>query len=753
MKKCGNRASHLRRSLYAGLWAISFFDATPALSQDVAAVPGSAGPPESGQIEEIIVTAQRRSENLQDVPVAVTALNADALQSAGVGGVAQLPQLVPGFTFNTQSGGWGQPRIRGVGIAASAPGVENSVATYIDGVYYSAAASALFDLHDVAQVAVLKGPQGTLFGRNATGGLVQVTTKDPGRDLVVDLDATIGSKKTVAGNAYISGGLSDSLSGSISFNLDNQHEGFGRNIPTGEYVQTHRAHAARGKLLFQPDDVTRFTLSADYSWRRSSDFAMHVLGLEPFTGVPSPGGPYDTDLNVLPLSRTRAWGVTFNAQHDFDGVRLVGISGYRRSRFSATYDGDQSPVDQGRRFFSVRDSQFSQELQILSTGDRALSWQMGLYYLWTQGGYDPFVSTTYDVLTHAVVRSTSELSDDSLNSYSAYGQATYKLGDSTNFTAGLRYTIDHRSHDNSIANLVAPGVTVGVADSKKFEKLTWRLALDHHFTDDILGYLSYNRGFKSGTFDPADTHAIVIQPEVLDAYQAGVKSMFWDRRLRFNIEAYYYDYSNYQNTQFVNGLQRIYSADARIYGLDFDFVAKLTPALTVNGGLSYIHARYRSFPGAYRTIPNPGLPCIGTINTANCGGNSFGFGTVPGTFGPLIGADATGNRLQRTPDLTFNIGGDYLISSAIGDFTLSANYFYNDGYFTEPENRLREPKYGVVNGSLTWLSASRQFEVRLWGKNLTNKTYSYQINAITVGDARIAAPGRTFGVTAAVHFR
>jgi iron complex outermembrane recepter protein len=734
----------LWRPLCAGACFLLFFPMDSVFAQNTASAANTM------QIEEVVVTAQRRSENLQDVPIAVTALDEKALKDAGIRSVAELPQLVPGFTFNTQSGGWGQPRIRGVGIAASAPGVENSVATYFDGVYYAAAASSLFDLHDVAQVAVLKGPQGTLFGRNATGGLVQVTTKDPSQHFATDLEGTIGNKETKGLNSYVTGPLTDQLAGSLALNVDDQDAGFGKNIPTGQDVQTHRAYAARGKLLFQ-QDATKFTLSADYTHRKSTDFAMHVLGLEPFTGRPVPGGPWDTDLNVLPISETTAYGITLNGQHDFDGMRLASTTGYRHSCFAATYDGDQSPADSGRRYFSVRDSQFSQELQLLSTGDRKLSWQLGLYYLWWNGGYDPFNSVNINLLTNAV-SSTSELSDDTLDSYSAYGQATYALNASTNLTAGLRYTLDQRTHDNSIRNQITDAVTVGAAGSARFTKPTWRLALDHHLSQDVLSYVSYNRGFKSGTFDPADTHAIIIKPESLDAYEAGIKSEFLDKRIRLNPELYYYNYTNYQNTQFVNGLQRIYSADAKMYGMDLDLTAAVTQDFTLNAGVSWIHARYGSFPGAYRTIPNPGLPCVGTLNTANCGGNAFGFGTIPGTFGPNVGIDATGHKLQRTPDYTYNIGADYRFPSSSGDFTLSANYFYNAGYFTEPENRLREPSYGVWNTSLTWVSPDGKFDVSMWVKNLANEVYSYQINAITVGDARIAAPGRTFGVTAGVHF-
>ena len=220
-------------SLAQGLPTTNPGDRVPANTQGADAsstTPGSsraAATSDTFQVQDIVVTAQRRSEKLQDVPIAVTALNQSALQSAGIQGVSELSKAVPGLVFNEQLGGQGEPRIRGVGVSANGPGLENPVAIYIDGVYYSSAAGALFALNDVAQVAVLKGPQGTLFGRNATGGLIQVTTKDPSHDLTLDLDGTVGTKKSYGGNLYVAGGLSDVLSAGLALNLDNQDDGFG----------------------------------------------------------------------------------------------------------------------------------------------------------------------------------------------------------------------------------------------------------------------------------------------------------------------------------------------------------------------------------------------------------------------------------------------------------------------------------------------------------------------------------------------
>jgi iron complex outermembrane recepter protein len=731
---------HLRRGLFAALYWLVLIRLAPALAQTAPAQDSTASG--TGQLQEIVVTAQRRSERLQDVPIAVTALDAAALQSAGIKGTSDLAQAVPGLSFNTQGGGFAQPRIRGVGIAGSAPGVENPVAVYIDGVYYGASNSLLFDLYDIAQVAVLKGPQGTLFGRNATGGLIQVTTRDPSQSPSADLLGTVGNKQSFGTDLFLTGGLVGPLAGSIAFHLDDQNDGFGRNLPTNQEVDQHHSYASRGKLQFVPDDATKATLSMDYSERHSSEFAIRVLGLQPYTGTPAPGGPFDTDLNAAGLFDLRQWGASLNVQHDFGGARLVSTTAYRYSFMHNFFDGDQSPFDAVFVQVNDREQQVSQELQLISSDAGRLSWQLGLFYYWSRGEYPPFETDIVSILPPGappVAAQSLYYSREELNSYAEYGQATYKVNDTTNVTAGLRYTIDKRSHENT-NDFIIPAffstTTTGGAASKDFDKLTWRFSVDHHFSQDVLGYASYNRGFKSGAFDAAAIPAAVYKPETLDAFEIGTKTEFLEHRARLNVATFYYNYTNIQVTQFSNHTEFIYNGKgARSYGLDLDLTGNLTNALSVNAGVSLIHARYESFPNAFQTTPNPACAGVG------CGGNTV-----------TLTDNATGHKLQNTPDYTFNTGVSYLIPVSFGALTMSANYYFNGGYFSEPENRLRQPSYGVLDTTAMWSSNNGRYEARLWGKNLTNKVYASQLNAIDVGDARIAAPGRTFGITGGIHF-
>jgi iron complex outermembrane receptor protein len=705
--------------------------ASPACAQpggETATTPQAAPTVPSGAgLAEIVVTAQKRSENLQNVPIAITALGAKQLAVAQINTTADLKAVTPGLAFNTALGGFGQPRIRGVGTTTTGPGIENPVATYVDGVYIGSAAGTLFSLNDVDQVAVLKGPQGTLFGRNATGGLIQVTTRAPSQTPTADGSISYGNYGTVSSSAYVSGGLTPTLSASVAGIYDYQKDGYGTNLYNGEDVQKHRDYAGRGKIQWKPDSDTKFTLSGDYSYLQGDDPAIHPV--DGTLAGPGPSGERDIDQNVQPYLKTKSWGASLTGQHDFSGVQLLSITAYRNSFLHAIIDADQTPEPLVKVDQTQKDKQFSQELQLLSTAPGPFKWVIGGYYFHSRGTYDP-LQTTINVFGVGTITDTIE-SRQTLNSYAAFAQGTYDLGASTHLTAGLRYTIDDRRLDASDETVTPFGPEpLATADaSKSFKKLTWRLSLDHRFSPGLLGYISYNRGFKSGSFVPQVIPAEELKPETLDAYEVGLKSDLLDHRVRINAAVFYYDYKNIQINEIIDGILTPYDGKgARSYGVDLDVQAKVTHALTLNAGFSYIHDRYKSFPNGYTTNDSAIVP--------------------PNYQFQVISVDATGNRLQDTPDWTANVGATYVA----GPFTVAASYYYNDGYYVDPGNGVREPHYNLVDASVTWTSADKHLFVRAWGKNLTNALYSMQLDATSTGNNRVAAPPRTYGVTAGFHF-
>jgi iron complex outermembrane receptor protein len=704
--------------------------AAPGNGQSQPSTPAAAQ--DDGGVKDIVVTAQRRSENLQNVPVAVTALTPETLAVAGVTSTDDLKALTPGLNFNTNLGGFGQPRIRGVGTTATGPGIENPTATYIDNVYIGTSAGALFALNDVDQVAVLKGPQGTLFGRNATGGLIQVTTRAPSIEPHAEVQFGYGNYKTVNASGYVTGGITDTLAASITGLYENQADGFGKNLFNGQDIQTHREAAGRVKLQWKPDALTKVTLSGDYSQITAADPAIRTYGLTMF-GTPTPGGNRDIDLNVQPYLNSRQWGTSLTAERELGGVQLVSISAYRDSKFHVIFDADQLPINGLALDETQIDKQFSQELQLQSTGSGPFKWVAGAFYFHSIGRYDPIrTSGAFLASPFFPLQAVDLYVDQRLDSYAGYAQGTYAIDDATNITAGLRFTSDHRKIVESQTLTVAgfPVPQAPVSEAKTFNKLTWRLAIDHRFSPDVMAYASYNRGFKSGSFAPDTFPIAVLEPETLDAFEVGLKTELFDRKVRFNVAAFYYDQKNLQVNQIVQGVLLVYNASGSTsYGIDADLQARVTSNFTINAGASYLHARYKTFLNAFELFPLP------------TGGNSFD-----------QNGNATGNRLQNTPDSTINAGATYDIPTSSGKFTLAANFYHNSGYFADPQNRLRQAPYELVDASVSWVSPDGHMLIRVWSKNLTNSFYYQQTNPLNVGDNYVAAAPRTFGGTIGFKF-
>lgn len=728
--------------------SLAMLAATGVQAQEAPVAGGSADPVE-GDPNAIIVTAQFRAEDSQDVPIAISAFTPQTLEGLGIENVPELQQVTPSFQFNSGLGSFAQARIRSVGTSGSGPGIENPVATYVDGVYVASAAATMFALNDIEQVAILRGPQGTLFGRNATGGLVQVTTRDPQFTPAVDADITIGNYDTVVGRVFATAPLSETVAISVGAIYDNQDDGFGTNLFTGTELGDHENYALRGKLLIAPTDSLTIKLAGDYS--EDSGTYPNFRGRS-FTalGTLVPGGPRDSADNFDPFTTVKQHGASLTIENDFDGVSFTSVSAYRKTHLDAGVDLDRTSVLSQSLHLVTNFEQFSQEVRLLSDNDGPFQWVIGGMYLHTRDDYDPSAVTVPPgvISTFAVQR---------LDSFSGFVQVDYNLSDRTKVTGGLRYTIDQRNID--FENHFRPAgttldlTTAAYSADRSFKDFSWRLSLDHQFSDDLLGYASYNRGFKSGTFLPSAVVATVLQPEVLDAFEVGLKSDLADGAVRLNASAFYYDYSNPQLNTIIQGSIFLYNAEsATTKGLELDANLQATNRLSFIVGASYIDATYGNFPSAALTIPiTPTFPA--PAPPIPNGGNLIVRGPCPG-FGGAAGnpCDATGNRVQNTPEYTFNLGTTYDIPTSVGDFVLGANWYHNGGFFPDADNRLRVSSYDVFNASLGWTSLDGRYEIQLWAKNIGNKDYPYQALSGDSGDAFVYAPPRTYGLTAGVHF-
>ncbi len=776
----------LRLSLLAG----SALMVSPALAQDAA---------DEADSNEIIVTATKRAENAQDVPISITALSSQDISSSGVTGVADLRVAVPALNVTRGAGGFGLPRIRGVGATGQGNGIENPVAVYVDGVYYAASSGVLQSLFDAEQVAVLKGPQGTLFGRNATGGLIQISTLNPSlTEAKAKGEISYGNYRTIRGGAFASVPLSETVAVSVSGQTQYRDKGFGVNRFTGTQVQDGGNFAVRGKLLFEPSSSTRILLSADYNGSDESSpafvpFGLNTAGQNVPTVITGLGGDprYDIYADVDPDLKARQWGVSATISHDFNGVSLKSITAYRKTNLSVFFDPDGT-VTPSLRILNVNfDKNFTQEINLISDNDGPFKWIIGGFYMSNNAGQQP--GRTTGLTQFGGNGFNDDINNVTLKSWSGFAEATYALTSATNLTGGIRYTSDKRVLEagttiafNGATNTTT--TTTTPVQARTFNKASWKVSLDHRFSDSVLAYASYNRGFRAGTFVPQATRpAPVLEPETLNAYEVGFKTDLMDRRLRINIAGYHYDQSSVQVMQVIAGVQNVYSArgGAKIYGIDGDISFQATDNFRVFGGFAYNHARYNQFTDAILSIPFPLATSLGTAGVAAFSTTNFSYidsltgatvanTTCQGTFVPppavntqagrdgfyrsrtggncLIRGDASGNRLQNTPDWTFSLGGNLDIPTSAGKFNIAGNLGYNGGYVGTPDERVTQSSFTVVNASIGWRNKADNLSVRLWANNLTGAYYRTQIGASNSGDNGTAGEPRTYGVSVGFNF-
>ncbi|MBR9908731.1 MAG: TonB-dependent receptor [Gammaproteobacteria bacterium] len=715
----------------------------------------------SNTLEEIVVTAQKRSESLQEVPVAISAFTANTLEKKGITSTDDLTIVTPGLQAGRQTSS-STPYLRGVGTQSSAAGDENSIAMYVDGVYAPSARSNTMSFNNIERIEVLKGPQGTLFGRNATGGLIHVITKDPQYDTSGKVEVSYGSYDTSGVKLYATGGLSETVAVDFAAIYEHQDEGWGTNRVTGRDVNLSETQAYRSKILFEPNDDTQIKVGINYSnsegdigmTRQVAPGALGGDGLGVFLGCTAPaavGGLGLTEAECAPLAASLAttytgdWydsatarttfsnaedqGATLHVEHSFDGFDFLSISAYQYSDYEQlmVVDASAGPFQDAVLNYDVET--YSQEFQVTSSSGERLEWILGLFFMDSTSAYKPFsLFTPFSPPPAPTVTATN--SQDT-RSISAYFQGGYDLTDATKITLGLRVTQDERDMQ---ANLTVFDPSMGFIPvqaelSEEWVEPTWRLALDHQLEDSTLLYASYSRGFKSGVYNLAGLPADPVDPEILDAFEIGSKSDLLDSSLRLNTSLFFYQYSDVQLQRVEGGSAfLVNAAEAEIMGLEIDATWLATEALTLTAGLALTDSEYSDYPDA-------------TYNTPT------GFG------GNLqASADASGNDVIRTPEFTLSIGADYAWYTSSGEIAASVHYYYNDGFYWEPENRLRQDAYEIVNLELAWSNPEETWQARVYAKNLLDEEYSYYSNSSQAGDAISAAPPRTFGVALGYNF-
>src|SRR5882757_3204422 len=468
--------------------AVAAQEATPpvAARQSVASSPAKTQN-DTTTIPEIIVTAQRRSENLQDVPIAVTAATAETLEARGVTSTRDVLAAVPSITLSTAAG-FLQPRIRGIGDQAVGAGFEGGVGVYVDGVYQAAPAANLFSLANIERIEVLEGPQGTLFGRNSTGGLIQIITREPSETFDGNASLTAANYADYTGDLYLNGGLAPSVALNFTAHAETQGDGWGKNQYNGKDVYTvDHDIALRSSLLLRPTDETKIRITGDYE-NNSSNINVSQ-GLLPGTGFPFPGfvratgSQWNINEDVQPFGRTSSYGASVYASQDLAFASLVSITAYRGSRLHIGFDGDLSNLTLVGIDISQRDWQFSQELQLTSKPDSRIKWVVGAFYFDASSQFDPNAATVSGFLSPVPGASVNATIDDRLGtrSLAGYAQATAPIFDAVNLTLGIRNTNERKnitdiSQGFQIVGGPPPMVAPANPQSVTYDRPTWRVS-------------------------------------------------------------------------------------------------------------------------------------------------------------------------------------------------------------------------------------------------------------------------------------
>ena len=496
---------------------------------------GPVRPRHERQLDEVTVRANRRDESNQRVPGAVSVVPGQALAKFGPADLQSVAALVPGLLFNRQANA-SIPFLRGVGTPVGEAGDEPSVALYIDEVYIPAGSASLANLTSIDHIEVDKGPQGTLFGRNATGGVVQVITKNPTDTREWQFSAGYGNYDTSSADLYANGAIASQLLANVSLYWSNQSEGWGRNITTETPAFRSRDYGGRAKLLWQGQERTSALLSFDYDLTvtqqglgfRAFPGTGSLNPLPPFPngGIPPAPDYYDPNENFNSNGSDRQFGVSLKVSEDFENSHLVSVSAYRDTRADYLLDEDSGPLPLVNVQIATPETTFTQELRFVSRSNAHIDWIGGAFYFNDKAGFDP---THFTGAAFAPLPFANSYGTQITQSYAVFAQARGSIGENTHLTLGGRYTRDERTERAAATFGAGPIVPApNSPQSMTWSSPTWRVVLDRQLTPNVLGIPGFQsrlqeravqsggvtRGFYRSARRPRDVGRLYDWPEV-----------------------------------------------------------------------------------------------------------------------------------------------------------------------------------------------------------------------------------------------
>jgi iron complex outermembrane recepter protein len=714
----------LKRSVLVALGTSSLIGLAPAAFAQDAAEAEVADP------NEIIVSARRRSESLQDTPIAITAINAAQLEAKGSINIGDLMGAAPNLLITNQNSGGAAANlaIRGLTYADVEKSQEPTVGVVVDGVFIGTSTGQFFDFFDIDQIEVLRGPQGTLFGRNTIGGVINIKRTRPTGEFGVKAEASYGSFGSLAGRAVVNVPIIGSAFASKFFYFHNETDGFYRSGITGKRAGGSNNENFGASFLVQPEgsgfdavftvekQIQRFDVTNANITNSTELFCGFIPAVQCnrnttndlYTVFTSPG-----------VSNYSAPALTLEMNYDLGGVKLTSVSGYRRSQENQTQDFDASSTDlyYTRRQQSYR--QLSQELRAAGKISDSFDYVVGAYLF----------SSKYELLQHTRLFAFNtaidpiqadpnpQLVNGNTKSYAFFGDFNWEFADKLRLSFGGRYTRDKKQLRNAFATTGLVGQGSGT-----FSKFTPKIGVDYRPNDDVMLYASWSRGYRSGGFSPraatAITANVAYQPEVVDSYEIGTKLDLMDRRVQLNLAAFYSKYNSLQQNTTIpggpTGNQTITSnaGSAIIKGIEADFTARPADGLRITGSIGYLDSGFKGF----------------------IVGNTLA--------GAIRNFDYSANNLIYSPKITAALGADYTIDTSFGSVMANIGYRYIDRYdqqislgaLTVPASptgtvivngndpRVKSDRQGLLDASLSakFDIGGTKAKVTVYGRNLAD---------------------------------
>lgn len=733
-----------------------------AVSQGVIVQDAMAGDSTGVYLEEIIVTAERRSENIQDIAASISAITGSKIEELGVRDVNDLQNFIPGLTIKSQSIGTTKFNIRGVGQAQDDITVESGVGVFIDDIYIPRMGAAGGALYDLERVEVLRGPQGTLYGRNTAGGSINFITKKPSDKLEGKVSADLGNFETYNFNGYISGPLvADKLFAKASI-LTRNSEGYMKNVFTGNRGNGANTIAGRIGLRYVASDDVEINITADIERSKPKPTMMNIGpndGYQSFihalfndlAGFPIfPGEPatqfYETNVDNDGFEKLDTRGVMLRADVSYNAFDAAYIFGYRESDLKLDADRDMSTLSLLNEAHDEKSGWGSAEARFTSKPEGPLSlggklkWTFGLYYFWEDGNrqVDFYTEDAAAIATGGQVSGLSTLRfHQAINTqaYAAFGQTTYSVTPSTRVTAGLRWTEEKKTagFETEIIDplggmLFGPPMNGGIIDeifatetSHTWRDVTAKFAFEQDLGENAMLYASYSEGFKSGGYNGTSSTQQLAEkgfdPEDVRSYEAGVKASF-SNRFSLNLSVFKMDYNNLQTAIVSNGgTPFILNASADIQGAELEGVAILTNSWRMNFAVGYVDSEYTTFEGSPERL---------------------------------------GTQVNGVPRWKLNFGTDYVVTLGRGEVTLHGDYSWEDATTEISQAGSVAPvlkSWDVLNFRVGYMPENKKWEIASWVRNATDAKYWLSTGSAAApsspadSQVRLPASPRTYGLS------